>query len=67
MTGGKYMASLGIRLSDEEKEALAEMAKQQDTTISHIVRRLIKGTMGDETSLRDISSGPPAAASRLAD
>ena len=61
------MASLGIRLSNEEKEALAEMAKQQDTTISHIVRRLIKGTMGDETSLRDISSGPSASASRLAD
>jgi predicted transcriptional regulator len=36
------IANIGIRLSPQEKESLAAIAKQTDTTISQIMRRLIR-------------------------
>ena len=36
------IANIGIRLSAEEKENLAAIAKRTDTTISQIMRRLIR-------------------------
>ena len=45
------IANIGIRLSAEEKESLAAIAKRTDTTISQIMRRLIRAfitTHGEE-------------------
>lgn len=45
------IANIGIRLSPREKESLAAIAKQTDTTISQIMRRLIRAfisTQGEE-------------------
>ena len=36
------IASIGIRLSPQEKESLVAIAKRTDTTISQIMRRLIR-------------------------
>lgn len=36
------IANIGIRLSPQEKESLASIAKRTDTTISQIMRRLIR-------------------------
>ena len=36
------IANIGIRLSPQEKETLAAIAKRTDTTISQIMRRLIR-------------------------
>ena len=36
------IANIGIRLSAQEKESLAAIAKRTDTTISQIMRRLIR-------------------------
>lgn len=36
------MTSISIRLSAEEKEALAQYAVEQDLTMSQVVRRAIK-------------------------
>lgn len=36
------IANIGIRLSPQEKETLAEIARRTDTTISQIMRRLIR-------------------------
>lgn len=36
------IANIGIRLSTDEKESLAAIAKRTDTTISQIMRRLIR-------------------------
>lgn len=36
------IANIGIRLSADEKESLAAIAKRTDTTISQIMRRLIR-------------------------
>ena len=47
------IANIGIRLSVEEKENLATIAKQTDTTISQIMRRLIRAfitTQGEEAA-----------------
>lgn len=45
------IATIGIRLSPQEKESLAAIAKRTDTTISQIMRRLIRvfiTTQGEE-------------------
>lgn len=45
------IATIGIRLSPQEKESLATIAKRTDTTISQIMRRLIRAfitTQGEE-------------------
>lgn len=47
------IANIGIRLSAEEKESLAAIAKRTDTTISQIMRRLIRAfiaTQGEENA-----------------
>ncbi len=47
------IANIGIRLSAEEKEKLAAIAKRTDTTISQIMRRLIRTfitTQGEENA-----------------
>ena len=36
------IANIGIRLSLQEKESLAAIAKRTDTTISQIMRKLIR-------------------------
>ena len=36
------IANIGIRVSPQEKESLAAIAKRTDTTISQIMRRLIR-------------------------
>ena len=36
------IANIGIRVSAEEKENLAAIAKRTDTTISQIMRRLLR-------------------------
>ena len=45
------IANIGIRLSAEEKESIAAIAKRTDTTISQIMRKLIRAfitTQGEE-------------------
>ena len=45
------IANIGIRLSPQEKESLVAIAKRTDTTISQIMRRLIRAfitTHGEE-------------------
>lgn len=45
------IANIGIRLSPQEKESLVAIAKRTDTTISQIMRRLIRAfitTQGEE-------------------
>ncbi|MBP3453847.1 MAG: ribbon-helix-helix protein, CopG family [Clostridia bacterium] len=37
-----YIASIGIRLLPQEKEILTAIAKRKDTTISQIMRKLIR-------------------------
>ena len=47
------IANIGIRLSPQEKESLVTIAKRTDTTISQIMRRLIRTfitTQGEETA-----------------
>ena len=36
------MASIGIRMPEQEKEILAAIASQNDMTISQVVRKLIR-------------------------
>lgn len=36
------MTTLGIRLEESEKEAIAEYARVHDLTISQVVRKIIK-------------------------
>lgn len=36
------MTTLGIRLEESEKEAIAEYARAHDLTISQVVRKIIK-------------------------
>ena len=36
------IANIGIRLSPQEKESLVTIAKRTDTTISQIMRRLLR-------------------------
>ena len=36
------MTTLGIRLEESEKEAIAEYARTHDLTISQVVRKIIK-------------------------
>ena len=36
------IANIGIRLSPQEKESLVTIAKRTDTTISQIMRKLIR-------------------------
>lgn len=36
------MASISIRLSEEEKERLQKIAREQDLTLSQLIRRAIK-------------------------
>lgn len=47
MKGVDAMARIGIRLTDQEKEMLAETAQQDDMTISQIVRKLIRKYIGE--------------------
>ena len=42
------IATIGIRLSMQEKESLAAIAKQTDTTISQIMRKLIRKYIQEE-------------------
>ena len=44
--GDEFMAQVAIRLSDQEKEALAEHASANDLTISQIIRKLIREYLG---------------------
>ena len=37
-----FIATIGIRLLPQEKDALAAIARRTDTTISQIMRRLIR-------------------------
>lgn len=49
------IANIGIRLSPQEKESLAAIAKRTDTTISQIMRRLIRTfitTQGEEAAVQ---------------
>ena len=48
------IANIGIRLSPQEKESLVTIAKRTDTTISQIMRRLIRTfitTHGEENAV----------------
>ena len=47
LKGVGAMARIGIRLTDQEKEVLAETARQDDSTISQIVRKLIRKYIGE--------------------
>ena len=40
--GVSYLERITIRLDDIEKELLQEYAEENDTTISQVIRRLIK-------------------------
>lgn len=36
------MASITIRISEEEKEKLSQIAEEDDRTLSYVVRQIIK-------------------------
>ena len=42
MKGDVYMASITIRISEEEKEKLSQIAEEDDRTLSYVVRQIIK-------------------------
>ena len=42
------MSQIGMRISAEEKEKLAQIASSKDLTISQILRRLVKEYLGKE-------------------
>lgn len=39
---GDFMTTISIRLDEKEKEALQDLAKRRDMTVSQLVRRAIK-------------------------
>lgn len=43
------MTQISIKLEDNEKEALAQFAKDQDLTMSQVVRRAIKEYLENNT------------------
>lgn len=51
------MAHIGVRMPADEKEQLMAIARESNTTLSHLIRQMIKAMMGDE------SSSPVAVAS----
>ena len=44
-----FLANIGIRLPEQEKAMLAVKADRNETTISDIVRKLIRNYLGSET------------------
>lgn len=36
------MTTISVRLTEEEKEALAQFAQEQDLSMSHVIRKAIK-------------------------
>ena len=52
------MTTIGIRLPKGEKEILVENAQRTDTTISQIVRKLIRDYVGSVSP--DGETAPPA-------
>ena len=42
------MASITIRLDEQEKEKLAAVAREQDLSMSQVIRRLIKDFIKDK-------------------
>ena len=56
------MNSIGIRLSPQDKQILAAYAKQNDTTISQIVRKLIREYVGGVSSTDETSTAASSAA-----
>lgn len=44
------MAHIGVRLPADEKEQLMCIAKESNTTLSHLVRQMIRMMMGDGSS-----------------
>lgn len=42
------MASITIRLDEQEKEKLAAIAREQDLSMSQVIRRLIKDFIKDK-------------------
>ena len=45
-----FIASIGIRLPEQEKAMLAVIADRNETTISDIVRKLIRDYLGSKAS-----------------
>ena len=48
--GDGLITSIGLRLPEQEKAMLAVMADRNETTISDIVRKLIRDYLGSKTS-----------------
>lgn len=44
------MAHIGVRIPADEKEQLMAIARESNTTLSHLIRQMIKAMMGDESS-----------------
>ena len=50
LKGDGLITSIGLRLPEQEKAMLAVMADRNETTISDIVRKLIRDYLGSKTS-----------------
>lgn len=60
------MASIGIRLPEQEKKTLAAVASQQDMTISQVVRKLIREYIDGVSQAKRTSCQACAASGALA-
>ena len=49
--GGGRMAKIGVRVPEENKEILAEIARQTDQTISKLIRDLIAEYIKEEIKI----------------
>jgi predicted transcriptional regulator len=47
--GITFMKTISVRLSDEEKEAFDNCCKELDLSMSHIMRKLIKDFIANNT------------------
>ena len=60
------MTTIGIRLPKGEKEILVENAQRTDTTISQIVRKLIRDYVGSVSPDGETASPAPDATQSVA-
>ena len=66
MKGCDVVTSIGIRLPNQEKKALAVIACQNDMTISQVLRRLIREYLDDVSQAKRASCQTCAASGAFA-
>lgn len=66
MKDGDTMASIGIRLPEQEKRELAALANRNDMTISQVMRKLIREYIDGVSQAKRTSCQANAASGALA-